>query len=725
MSISTLLKSRSEFNQNLNLHCNSIDTQYVMTDDLLTINMETKNMNTTQLNATDIKCTNLQTSTINGGGFLTNPATSDINMSGHSILNADDIKCLNMDTSTINGGGFVSNPALSDINMSGHSISNADDIKCLNLETSTINGGSFVANPATSDINMSGHSILNADDIKCLNVDTSTINGGGFVANPATSDINMAFNNINAVASIDTQEIISGADLTITASNSLYLGAINDLIYLNSSIDGKNNDIIYINNFGANTTNTQNLQSGTINPLIFNSDLDMKTHNISDAGIITASELKTDTIGSISDQAISVNRTLNLNGFHNINSANLVDTYELYAGTTITNNILSDLGEINISGDFKGDNKANIYDIKTLRAQDIFINSMTKNILEENIQVNSELNMTGNDIINVGNLGASSLNGLTPMYNASIANLDMKNYNINNVNMLNTGTLQSNVGGTPIIINETLTTKSILPGVGSYNIGSDTDPYENITANALFTTAVSAFPGYTEVIINNDLNLDNFKKIKKAFSVETKYLDARVTGTTIEVLSDLNLSSKNITNVNNLNTTTLGSTTINNSGNLTTDGTLRAGTILQDTSISCYAQYTQTLSTVLAVPLTPTNLVVIFNTSLSPFNVTTSTPTFNTFTILHAGLYRCVFSLNGEMSADREMVLYFRKNNTPIRTMYLSRTGTRNVEISFNELIDFVINDAVSISVQALDATFNFTMRSATFNIEKIRKNNL
>lgn len=683
MSISTLLKSRSEFNQNLNLHCNSIDTQYVMTDDLLTINMETKNMNTTQLNATDIKCTNLQTSTINGGGFLTNPATSDINMSGHSILNADDIKCLNVDTSTINGGGFVSNPALSDINMSGHSISNADDIKCLNLET-------------------------------------STINGGGFVANPATSDINMAFNNINAVASIDTQEIISGADLTITASNSLYLGAINDLIYLNSSIDGKNNDIIYINNFGANTTNTQNLQSGTINPLIVNSDLDMKTHNISDAGIITASELKTDTIGSISDQAISVNRTLNLNGFHNINSANVVDTYELYAGTTNTNNILSDLGEINISGDFKGDNKANIYDIKTLRAQDIFINSITKNILEENILVNSELNMTGNDIINVGNLGASSLNGLTPMYNASIANLDMKNYNINNVNILNTGTLQSNVGGTPIIINETLTTKSILPGVGSYNIGSDTDPYENITANALFTTAVSAFPGYTEVIVNNDLNLDNFKKIKKAFSVETKYLDARVTGTTIEVLSDLNLSTKNILNVG-----TLGSTTINNSGNLTTDGTLRAGTILQDTSISCYAQYTQTLSTVLAVPLTPTNLVVIFNTSLSPFNVTTSTPTFNTFTILHAGLYRCVFSLNGEMSADREMVLYFRKNNTPIRTMYLSRTGTRNVEISFNELIDFVINDAVSISVQALDATFNFTMRSAAFNIEKIRKNNL
>ena len=71
------------------------------------------------------------------------------------------------------------------------------------------------------------------------------------------------------------------------------------------------------------------------------------------------------------------------------------------------------------------------------------------------------------------------------------------------------------------------------------------------------------------------------------------------------------------------------------------------------------------------------------------------------------------------------MAIYFRKNGTPIRTVNLSRVGSREVEVSFNESFDFVVGDVLTISVQALDVAFTFMTRTACFNIEKIRKNTL
>jgi len=47
---------------------------------------------------------------------------------------------------------------------------------------------------------------------------------------------------------------------------------------------------------------------------------------------------------------------------------------------------------------------------------------------------------------------------------------------------------------------------------------------------------------------------------------------------------------------------------------------------------------------------------------------------------------------------------------------------TRDAEVSFNELIDLVTNDVLTVTVQATDSAFTFTLETATFNIEKIRK---
>jgi hypothetical protein len=166
-------------------------------------------------------------------------------------------------------------------------------------------------------------------------------------------------------------------------------------------------------------------------------------------------------------------------------------------------------------------------------------------------------------------------------------------------------------------------------------------------------------------------------------------------------------------------------TAINNSGPLTVLGDIRAGpqSVTQDTAVSCYAQYSQTTVTTLSVPLAPAQLLLTFNTALAPFNVQISSPTLSSFTILNSGLYRCVFSINGEMSADRDMLIYLRKNGAGLRQMRASRLGTRSAEFSFNELIDLVASDVLTIALQAGDAAFTFQNYSATFNIEKVRKN--
>jgi len=566
------------------------------------------------------------------------------------------------------GGTII---AASSIDMKGNDLTNTGSINGQPVED-------YLVSPLTEALDCGGQNLTN---IATANI--ATLQSGSMASLSITSNVVMPFKSLNC-SEVTTQSLTSEGMLPIQASDVVSLQSVNEEIKMLSQVNFFGNGFYGVDTGSALTIATRNLQCDIVAP-------------------------------------INVLSTLDLQGFQNIQGVNVISAGESVTETTNTNNILSDLGMINIRGDFKGDGKASIQELTTLQSNSLTVTNIYKNAIAENIRVNNELNMLGNNVVGVGDLSVSTLNGKTPVYNPAITDLDMKSYNIGNAGRLNVTTLQSNATGVaPIIIEDTLRTQSLIPDtMGFRNIGSATDPYDNITANTVSSTALSAPTGYTQVIVNNDLNLDNTHKVKGVGTVESKNIDAVVNGGTLNVLCNLDLkTTKNIVGVG-----TLSSTTINNSLNLTTGGIFRAGTILQDTSLSCYAQYTQTVSTSLSVPLTPTNLVLVFNTSLTPLNVTTSSPTFNAFTILHDGVYRCVFSLNGEMSADREMTINFRKNNSIIRSIYLSRTGTRNVETSFNELLDCVATDALSISVLATDAAFTFTLRSATFNIEKLRRN--
>jgi hypothetical protein len=164
-------------------------------------------------------------------------------------------------------------------------------------------------------------------------------------------------------------------------------------------------------------------------------------------------------------------------------------------------------------------------------------------------------------------------------------------YSINTISSENTLTnnIQSNTG--TIIINS-----DIRPDATDLRtIGSATYAYDRMTANAFDTTAINAIPGYTQIIINNDLSLDTNNKIKNIFTTETKNLDALIPGGTINVLSNLDLkTTKNIIGVNNIDAKTFnGGSILTNP--LTVDLNLAGFSIYNAGAVSTGSIYTETI----------------------------------------------------------------------------------------------------------------------------------
>ena len=80
------------------------------------------------------------------------------------------------------------------------------------------------------------------------------------------------------------------------------------------------------------------------------------------------------------------------------------------------------------------------------------------------------------------------------------------------------------------------------------------------------------------------------------------------------------------------------------------------GTVLQDTRLTCYAQCLRETSFTMLIPVSPAPVqTVTYDTAISSnVQVGPIAEPYRTFTILYSGIYRCVFSLNGQMAADRD-----------------------------------------------------------------------
>lgn len=132
------------------------------------------------------------------------------------------------------------------------------------------------------------------------------------------------------------------------------------------------------------------------------------------------------------------------------------------------------------------------------------------------------------------------------------------------------------------------------------------------------------------------------------------------------------------------------------------------------------------------IPLSPAPVqTVTYDTAISSnVQVGPIAEPYRTFTILYSGIYRCVFSLNGQMAADREILMMLSKtvpsgSTTYIATVRISRLGTRNAEFTINRLFAFGAGDVLQVVFRAVDADVNFTVSSMSFSIERIRENTL
>lgn len=611
------------------------------------------------------------------------------------------------------------------------------------VQDNTTNAGIIdVINPVSGSLNMNGQDIINCD-----NIEFKTINSKTPLYNPSIGNLDMNNNqitNLSTLQGVSTNPIIvlnelrsitggitsnifySEGNMDITASDILTISSANDLVYITSNLSMGNASISNVNNISANSFN-----GGQIITSPLSTDLDVNLNNITNA-----SNIDTKTINSKIPLYNPSIANLNMGAVYSIQNCNEITAINTYTKTLQSNDAGSMICNSNISMGTK-----DIFNISTLTAN---------------------------------NIDTQTINSKTPLYNPSIANLNMGTNNISGVgnitsNTLNTTRIDSSTG-----------TLYIDAGVGVEIIG------ECKTADLVVTSGGTLYGLYD---VQGTFSLGNQSDILGATNIETKDLksDGTITSTiitnsgTAEIKGETTL--RNILKMNaptfnnqiqmtdNLNTIwgdaigfinvrgavggshmTFGSygTTADENGiivhpnnqNITLQtntqyvrlysngefrvgsGILRVGQIRQDTALTAYGQLKYIVigvPGVLAVPLTPSPaLQVSFNVAISPHN---TFQTVSTITIQYAGTYRVVASLNGIMSADRNMNLYLRVNGTNLTTVLITRVGNRSIEISINELTDLIVGDILDIAVQALDSTFNFDIYGGLLQVERIRKN--
>lgn len=611
------------------------------------------------------------------------------------------------------------------------------------VQDNTTNTGIIdVINPASGSLNMNSQDIINCD-----NIEFKTINSKTPLYNPSIGNLDMNNNqitNISILQGVSTNPIIvynelrsasggitsntfsSEGSMEINALESLTLSSANDTVYITSSLSMGNSNISNVNNISANTFNG----------------------------------------GSIITSPLTTNLNVNLN---NITNASNIDTKTINSKTPLYNPSIANL------------NMGAIYSIQN--CNEITANNTYTKTLQSNdagsMVCNSNISMGTKDIFNISTLTANNINtnlinSKIPLYNPSVANLNMGTNNITGVenitsNTLNTTRIDSSIGtlyidaGVGVEISGECKTSGLvvtnggtLYGLydvhGTFSLGNQSDilgatniETKDLKSDGTITSTIITNSGTAE--IKDELTLRNTMRmnaptfnnqIQMTDNLNTMWGDAigfinvrgAVGGSHMTFGSYGTTADENgiIVHPNNQNITLQTNTQYirlySNGEFRVGSGILRVGQIRQDTALTAYGQLKYIVlgvPGVLAVPLTPSApLQVSFNVAISPHN---TFQTVSTITIQYAGTYRVAASLNGIMSADRNMNLYLRVNGIAQTTVLITRVGNRSIEISINELTDLIVGDVVDIAVQALDATFNFEIHGGLLQVERVRKN--
>ena len=188
-------------------------------------------------------------------------------------------------------------------------------------------------------------------------------------------------------------------------------------------------------NLSANTTLKTNSNRHIISANLFKSDIkdlgDVLTNPLTadlDADgkdIINAQNLETVLINSKIPMYNPSVANLNMANF-NINSVNNLNFSTINSKIPMYNPAIASL-------DMKGLYINNEVNITQLQDKTQFITSIP---ISNWTVLNSDLILNNNNIGSVNNLNTSTINTKTPMYNPSISSLDMKEFNISNLNQL-------------------------------------------------------------------------------------------------------------------------------------------------------------------------------------------------------------------------------------------------------------------------------------------------
>ena len=140
-----------------------------------------------------------------------------------------------------------------------------------------------IINPAFGDLDMNNKDIMNCDDIE-----TKTINSKIPLYNPSISFLDMASKPIVGCSSLGTNEI-DGGNLLIRSQGPMIIESINDDIQINNNINFTAHDLYDIKSMSGLSISARDMQSDIAGAVSFNSDLDMKTHSISNLSNIQTS----------------------------------------------------------------------------------------------------------------------------------------------------------------------------------------------------------------------------------------------------------------------------------------------------------------------------------------------------------------------------------------------------------------------------------------------------
>jgi len=353
-------------------------------------------------------------------------------------------------------------------------------------------------------------------------------------------------------------------DVDIVQDNTTNTGIIGLINPLSDDLDMNGKDILNTDNIDTKTINTTTLTTSNISPIsglinvqgdiLFNRQGSIYDTNAMRTNAFIVNNIIKNTVNPGLNTEIKILSNLDLNTNNNITGVNNIETKTINGGSILTNPLTSDLNMAGFS----------IYN-----AGGISTNILNSNADGTPIYVNTNIDMTGVDIVDVGRVetgsirildqvdlnNTGSINGCTEIFcNDAYAKRILKNQvaNAEDIQMEKIRMLENiNMDNNSIENINVLTTNSITSDQALITVNKSIDMKQQ---SILGISSI-----YTEIVeVSNKIELSLTGSIVNGVSIQTNELETdtlkSVNPSTadISVMNNLNMQQKNISDVQQL-----------------------------------------------------------------------------------------------------------------------------------------------------------------------------